>query len=435
MKLQCELFIIIFALTISGSSLIPDDDVENKPKICEPLLLTPFIENKNITEAREKAEVKYDKLEVVKSYSGYFTVNVEFNSNLFFWFFPSESDYENAPVILWLQGGPGVSSLKGALALNGAFEVTDEMELKKKKYYWSQTHSVLYIDNPVGTGFSFTNKDGYAKNQTIIGKHLYLSLLQFFQLFPELLQNDFFITGESYAGKHVPSVSYWIMKENPTAQQKINLKGLAIGNGHCDPENQMGYSEMLYQVGLIDSNGKKLLQAKVDEVVTLIRNEMWAEAYLSANKIIYGDFQEPTLFTNLTGFRNIYNILNINDSSSTNLRKYVNIPAFRKALHVGNHTFEEREKVLTSLIPDFMKSVAPIISELLDHYKILFFHEDYKSAKRHIWIIDGDVAGYVKEAGNIIELLVRNAGHMVALDQPKWALDMITKFTRNQSFC
>ncbi|KAF5282410.1 hypothetical protein FQR65_LT14304 [Abscondita terminalis] len=445
-------------LGLSNCSITLKEDIEFKLKNISPLILTPYIESGNIEEARKLAEVKYTETEGTKSYAGYFTVNKDFNSNLFFWFFPSETDYENDPVVLWLQGGPGVSSLLGALAINGAYEATDDIKLKKKTHYWSQAHSVLYIDSPVGTGFSFTDEGGYVTNQTAIGDHLYTALLQFFQLFPELQKNNFFAAGESYGGKHVPSVAYSITKNNPTAKQKINLKGLLIGNGHCDPENQMQFSELLYQLGLIDTHGKKLMEAKVEEVIELIHKNMWDEAYVAANRLIYGDCAEPTLFTNLTGFTNYYNILYINDTAGDNMRKYVDLPEFRAAVHVGNVTFDDGEKVLKTLSADFLKSMAHVVAELLNEYKILFYNgqldiilahpvnlhflqklkfkdaESYKSAERHIWMIDGDVAGYIKEAGNIIELMVRNSGHMVPMNQPKWAQDMITRFTRNQPF-
>ncbi|KAF5282419.1 hypothetical protein FQR65_LT14313 [Abscondita terminalis] len=439
-------------------AVTPVRDLATKLQSTPPLILTPYLENGNIEEARNAAEVKYDELQDVKSYSGYFTVSKEFNSNMFFWFFPSETDYENAPVVLWLQGGPGSSSLVGALIINGAFEVTDDLKLKRRSHYWSQTHSVIYIDNPVGSGFSFTDEGGYTRNETIVGEHLYLALLQFFQLFPELKHNDFFTTGESYAGKYVPAVSHHIMKQNPTAKQKINLKGMAIGNPHSDPVNQLGYAELLYQLGLIDLHGKKLVQEKVDEITNLIHKEMWVEAYECNNRFINGNSGQSTLFQNLTGFTNYYNILDTKFTIKINMRKYVDLPEFRAALHVGNVTYDDGEKVLAAMIPDFMQSITPLLTELLDQYKILFYNgqfdiliayplmmnflhkmefkdsEAYKVAERHIWMIDGDVAGYVKEAGNIMDILVRNAGHMVPMNQPKWALDMITKFTRNQSF-
>lgn len=51
-------------------------------------------------------------------------------------------------------------------------------------------------------GYSFTESDdGYARNETAVGEDLYNALLQFFQLFPELQKNEFYVTGESYAGK------------------------------------------------------------------------------------------------------------------------------------------------------------------------------------------------------------------------------------------
>lgn len=54
-----------------------------------PLFLTPLIENGKIEEARAKAIVQHKEMGDVSSYSGYFTVNKEYNSNLFFWFFPA----------------------------------------------------------------------------------------------------------------------------------------------------------------------------------------------------------------------------------------------------------------------------------------------------------------------------------------------------------
>lgn len=61
---------------------------------------------------------------------------------------------------------------------------------------------MLYIDNPVGTGFSFTKSDeGYVTNEAEVGRDLFEALQQFFTLFSEYADNDFYITGESYAGE------------------------------------------------------------------------------------------------------------------------------------------------------------------------------------------------------------------------------------------
>ena len=59
-------------------------------KAGEPLFLTSYIENGQLEIAREKAEVHHVKMEDVKSYAGYLTINKEYNSNIFFWYFPSK---------------------------------------------------------------------------------------------------------------------------------------------------------------------------------------------------------------------------------------------------------------------------------------------------------------------------------------------------------
>nr|XP_022917735.1 venom serine carboxypeptidase [Onthophagus taurus] len=424
------------------------------------LYLTPFIEQGKIDEAKKLAIVKFNGFKNVLAYSGYLTVNKQYNSNMFFWFFPSFTNYKVDPVILWLQGGPGASSLIGLFAENGPFRPKTH-GVKLRKYSWVQTHSVIYIDNPVGTGYSFTN-GGYAQNETAVGNDLYQALLQFFQLFPELQKNDFFVTGESYAGKYVPAVSYTIHKNNPSAKLKINLKGLAIGNGLCDPINQLKYSDYLYQIGLIDINAKKLVQDYEAKGVELMKNKKWIEAFHLFDNLLNGDLNNHTsIFKNITGFDNYYNYLISYDPDDTikQMGIYIQKSEVRNAIHVGNNTFNGvAQEVELNLMNDVMQSVAPWISELLSNYRVMIYNgqldiivaypltvnflqnlqfsaaEEYKTASRHIWVVGNDIGGYVKVAGNLTEVLVRNAGHMVPGDQPQFGFDLISRFTRNKPF-
>lgn len=211
-----------------------------------------MIRNGEIQEALMACEVQPLKSNIT-SYSGYLTVNDTTRSNLFFWFFPAINGAKDAPVLLWLQGGPGASSLYGLFEEHGPFSVAKSHGLKLRNHTWVSTHSVLYVDNPVGTGFSFTEDDaGYSADQTAVAVNVYDALVQFFTLFADYQKNEFYVTGESYAGKYVPAVSYAIHLNNPNAPLKINLKGLAIGNGLIDPINQLVYSEYLYQHGFLD---------------------------------------------------------------------------------------------------------------------------------------------------------------------------------------
>ena len=105
--------------------------------------------------------------------------------------------------MLWLQGGPGGSSLFGLFIEHGPFFVDEALALNEREISWSKKYNMLYIDQPAGTGFSFTDDArGYATNQYDVSKDLYEALSQFYKLFPGLLKNDFFVTGESYGGEY-----------------------------------------------------------------------------------------------------------------------------------------------------------------------------------------------------------------------------------------
>lgn len=427
----------------------------------EPLILTPFIEAGKIEEAQNLSFAKFNGFKDIQSYSGYFTVNKEHNSNLFFWFFPAMVNPDNAPVLLWLQGGPGASSLLGLFTENGPFKPMNKHGLKLRQYSWTRNHNVIYIDNPVGSGYSFTN-GGYVKSEQEVGQQLYTALLQFFQLFPKLQNNEFYVSGESYAGKYVPAVAYTIHRSNPSAAQKINLAGLTIGNGLCDPEHQLKYSDYLYQLGLIDLNSKVKVQEMEAQGVKYIQNKQWPEAFKVFDDLLNGDLNNHTsYFKNVTGFENYFNYLSASGDNLTidNMNKYIQRSDVRAAIHVGNVSFSgESQTVEENLMEDVMQPITNWLSELLANYRVLIYNgqldiivaypltvnylqqlqfagmEDYKTAPRHIWRVGDDVAGYAKHAGNLTEVLVRNAGHMVPTDQPLWAFDLITRFTYRKGF-
>lgn len=171
---------------------------------------------------------------------------------MFFWFFPAQNAHRSdTPILLWLQGGPGSSSLFGLFTEIGPILIDANGNIQLRPIHWNENYHLLFIDNPVGTGFSFTDhSEGYARSQEDVARDLYSTLSQFFQIFTSYASNPFYVTGESYAGKYVPSITYKIHVENqnPQVKTRIHLKGMAIGNGLCDPLNQYQYGEFLYEV-------------------------------------------------------------------------------------------------------------------------------------------------------------------------------------------
>jgi vitellogenic carboxypeptidase-like protein len=187
-----------------------------------------------------------------QSFSGYLTVNKDYNSNMFFWFFPAQNGNKpDTPVMLWLQGGPGASSLFGLFTEVGPIYIDGNNNIQLRPVTWNKNYHLLFIDNPVCTGYSFTSNDsGYARSQDDVARDLYSALTQFFQIYTDYANNPFIVTGESYAGKYVPSITYKIHVENqnPQVKVRINLAGLSMGNGWTDPYRQYTYGPLLYQV-------------------------------------------------------------------------------------------------------------------------------------------------------------------------------------------
>lgn len=431
----------------------------------DALYLTPYIEQNRIDEAKKLAKVDHPQLNFAPSYSGYLTVNKTCNSNLFFWFIQAYHDWENAPLVLWLQGGPGASSLFGLFTENGPYDLIAADRVSARKYSWHLAANLIYIDNPVGTGFSFTdNDDCYARNEDDVGINLYRALSQFIKLFPELKNNRFYPTGESYAGKYVPAVAHYIHTMNQKADTaKINMAGIAIGNGLSDPVNQLKYGEYLYQLGLVDLNGLHLIQKYQEDGRKLIEQGKYLDAFHLFDNLIDGD-KTPysSVFKNLTGMESYFNYVNDGpDKSDEYLGKFVQSSEVRRAIHVGSNIFHDltgENRVEDFLEGDVMASVAPWVSELLSHYHTVIYNgqldiivaypltvnylqnlkfsgdDEYKTKVRYIWRVDNEIAGYVKDAGNLTEILVRNAGHMVPANQPKWAFDIITRLTSGKSF-
>ena len=439
----------------------------------QAVYVTDLINKGRFEEAQSLSKVTHDGLnKITTSYSGYFTVDKHCNSNMFFWYFPAKSDPKNAPVALWLQGGPGASSLFGLFTENGPFILKSNKTIKARPYSWHINHHLIYIDNPVGTGFSFTNKDTdkdgicYSTDETQVGQNLYEAVSQFFKLFPNLAQNRFYITGESYAGKYVPALGHTILKRNQLEQSdatKINLVGLAIGNGLSDPVHQMNYGDYLYQLGLIDLNGRELFQEYQKKGIDCIHKNDYLCAFNVFDELIDMD-NTPygSLFKNLTGFNSYFNYYDPKSTRAEDqaLGEFLQASETRHGIHVGNNSFHDVGENLVEnyLKLDIMKSVSEWVAELLSHYKVVIYNgqldvivayplteaylqklkfsgsDDYAKAKRIIWKVDGQIAGYAKHAGNLTDVLVRNAGHMVPGDQPKWALDLILRLTMNKGF-
>jgi serine carboxypeptidase-like clade 2 len=180
-----------------------------------------------------------------KQYAGYITANITNGRTLFYWFLESQNNPSTDPVVLWLTGGPGCSSLT-AFSEHGPFQINpDGKSLRMNDYSWNKVANMIYLETPAGVGFSYSNvADDYVhSNDNVTADDNYHFLLNFFQKYPQFKNNEFFISGESYAGHYLPTLAYRIHEGNAKKEgDLINLKGMLVGNGVTDDETDANYT-------------------------------------------------------------------------------------------------------------------------------------------------------------------------------------------------
>lgn len=161
-----------------------------------------------------------------KQYSGYLDGGK--GKKLFYWFVESQSKPSEDPVTLWLNGGPGCSSLGAFFTAHGPFRVdADGKTLKLDQYSWNTMANMLYLESPVNVGFSYNSTpldaaDLYNDIVSIDAK--YYALIDFFRKFPNFKKNKFYITGESYAGVYIPLLTRKILENRQT--NGFNFQGI-----------------------------------------------------------------------------------------------------------------------------------------------------------------------------------------------------------------
>ncbi|GLJ34410.1 hypothetical protein SUGI_0691880 [Cryptomeria japonica] len=185
-------------------------------------------------------------------YSGYVTVNEENGRALFYWFFEAATHKQKKPLVLWLNGGPGCSSVGyGATQEIGPFIINaDGKTLSFNEYSWNKEANLLFLESPVGVGFSYSNKssDYNILGDNITAEDSYMFLQNWFRIYPQYRTHEFYIAGESYAGKYVPELAELIYDENKISSKShyINLKGFMVGNPETHDGNdwrgQMDYA-------------------------------------------------------------------------------------------------------------------------------------------------------------------------------------------------
>ncbi|KAL8166587.1 hypothetical protein V2J09_008086 [Rumex salicifolius] len=394
-------------------------------------------------------------------HAGYYKLQNSYDARMFYFFFESRNSKDD-PVVIWLTGGPGCSSELALFYENGPFTIAKNLSLSWNDYGWDQASNLIYVDQPTGTGFSYTSdKRDIRHNEDAVSNDLYDFLQAFFEAHPQFVNNDFYITGESYAGHYIPAFASRVHRGNKVNEGiHINLKGFAIGNGLTDPAVQYkAYPDYALQMGLI----KESEYNRINKIVPVCEMGIKLCGTDGTLSCIASYFVCNTIFSSimaLAGNTNYYDIRKKCEGSLcydfSNMEKFLDQNPVKKALGVGDIDFVScSPTVYQAMLVDWMRNLEAGIPALLeDGIKVLIYageydlicnwlgnsrwvhamewsgQKDFSAAPEVSFEVDGSEAGVLKSFASLAFLKVHDAGHMVPMDQPKAALEMLKRWTQ-----
>ncbi|XP_010243256.1 PREDICTED: serine carboxypeptidase-like [Nelumbo nucifera] len=395
-------------------------------------------------------------------HAGYYRLQHSHAARMFYLLFESRNSKKD-PVVIWLTGGPGCSSELAVFYENGPFTIAKNLSLVWNEYGWDKTSNLLYVDQPTGTGFSYSSdRRDLRHNEEGVSNDLYDFMQAFFSEHPEFVKNDFYITGESYAGHYIPAFASRVHQGNKAKEGiHINLKGFAIGNGLTDPAIQyQAYTDYALEMGIIKEadykNINKMLPACELAIKLCGTNGKIScmASYLVCNTIF-------SKIMGLAGDTNYYDIRKKCEGSLcydfSNMEKFLNQKSVRDSLGVGDIEFVScSPTVYQAMLMDWMRNLEVGIPALLeDGVKLLVYAGEYdlicnwlgnsrwvhamewSGQKAFVasptvpFLVNGTEAGQLKSYGPLSFLKVHDAGHMVPMDQPKAALVMLKRWMQD----
>jgi serine carboxypeptidase-like clade 4 len=401
-------------------------------------------------------------LEELGHHAGYFRLEHTHAAKMFYFFFESRGSKADDPVVLWMTGGPGCSSELAVFYENGPFKITDNLTLAWNEYGWDKASNLIFVDQPTGTGFSYsTDVRDLRHDEKGVSNDMYDFLQAFFKEHPEYAKNDFFITGESYAGHYIPAVTSRVHQGNKDSEGlPINLKGFAIGNGLTDPAIQYkAYTDYALEMGLIgedDYNRINKIYPACELSIKLCGTKGTVScfaSYLVCNSIFNSIMA-------IAGNINHYDVRKECNGGLcydfSNMENYLNQGSVRDALGVGSRKFVSCSPLVYEvMLTDWMRNMEVGIPTLLDDgVKLLVYageydlicnwlgnsrwvnsmdwsgSENFKQASTKSFLVDDKEAGLITSYGSLSFLKVHDAGHMVPMDQPKAALEMLKRWTQ-----
>ncbi|KDP25725.1 hypothetical protein JCGZ_23946 [Jatropha curcas] len=406
-------------------------------------------------------------------YSGYVTVNQQAGRALFYWLIesPASRGPESRPLVLWLNGGPGCSSVAyGAAEEIGPFRIKpDGKTLFFNPYAWNKLANLLFLESPAGVGFSYSNttSDLYTAGDQRTAEDSYAFLVNWFERFPQYKHRDFYIVGESYAGHYVPQLSQIVYQKNKGIQNPvINFKGFLVGNAVTDDySDYIGTFEYWWTHGLISDSTYRTLRIACNFSSSMHPSVDCIKALYLA-QLEQGNIDPYSIFTrpcnNTASLRHNLRghypwMSRAYDPCTERYSKlYFNRPEVQKALHANATGISYPWKTCSDIVGNYWAdaplSMLPIYKELIAAgLKIWVYSGDTDAvvpvtATRYSidalklptitnwspWYDNGKVGGWSQVYKGLTFVTVTGAGHEVPLHRPRQAFILFKSFLENK---
>ncbi|KAK8473191.1 hypothetical protein PHAVU_001G073200 [Phaseolus vulgaris] len=417
-----------------------------------------------------------------KQFAGYVDVDLKHGRSLFYYFVEAEKDPDKKPLTLWLNGGPGCSSIGGGAftELGPFYPNGDGRGLRRNSMSWNKASNLIFVESPAGVGWSYSNTTSdYNSGDVSTANDMYLFLLKWYEKFPSYRTRELFLTGESYAGHYVPQLTNVLLDHNAGSTGfKFNIKGVAIGNPllRLDRDTPATY-EYFWSHGMIS-----------DEIGLAIMNDCDFDDYSyasphnvshSCNNAIYeanlivGDYINnydvildvcyPSIVEQELRLKRMATKISVGVDVCMSLERrfYFNLPEVQKALHANRtnlpYSWSMCSHVLNYSDTDGNINILPILKRIVqNHIPVWVFSGDQDSVVPLLgsrtlirelahelqfkitvpygaWFHKGQVGGWVTEYGNLLTFAtVRGAAHMVPYAQPSRALHLFSSFVRGR---
>lgn len=392
--------------------------------------------------------VKGDQILPERGHPGYIGVTENPSQNkIFYWFFDSRDKDPNAPLVIYLNGGPGCSSIIDAVVTNGPVKLKPDGSLEKNPYSWNEKANVLYIEQPLGVGYSYGESKYFPSSAREIQNLMYEFFTRWLDLpqFQKFKGHPLWLTGVSYAGHYIPQLAG---KFNDMKNPDINVVGIVIGNPWT---NYVRQNPTALEYSMTE---KKLTEMNQVKYAFLLPYQTQCQFGVKAScDIIFNTIAGPwknwkfniwdIQMRECAGDYLCYDFMYVHDFfNREDVKKELGVESFKGEYHLCNSNYMQR------LYLDFHIDASAYLKPILNKgIKTLFFFGDKdmtvnwiggdEMVKGIVWDGQGGYReekfkqgkyGKEKSYKNLRFVVIPDAGHLATYNKPEETFNLFNEF-------